>query len=64
MTATAIFFATYYAKHTGEGGPVPLTHKETHSHYVYFLTMNAEGKVERMVKVWNTPWAMRELGWI
>jgi hypothetical protein len=61
---TAIFFATYHAKHTGEGGPVPPTHKETHSHYVYFLTMNDENKVARMVKVWNAPWAMRELGWL
>jgi hypothetical protein len=63
-THTAIFFATYHAKHTGEGGPVPPTHKETHSHYVYFLTMNDENKVARMVKVWNAPWAMRELGWL
>lgn len=61
---TAIFFATYHAKHTGEGSPVPPTHKETHSHYVYFLTMNDDNKVARMVKVWNVPWAMRELGWI
>src|SRR5215216_4381439 len=28
-TRTAVFFATYHAKHTGEGGPVPPTHKET-----------------------------------
>ena len=61
---TAIFFATYHAKHTGEGGPVPPTHQETHSHYVYFLTMNGENKVGRMTKVWNASWAMRELGWI
>lgn len=61
---TAVFFATYHAKHTGAGGPVPPTNKETHSHYVYFLTMNSDDKVERMVKVWNAPWAMRELGWI
>ncbi len=64
QTRTAIFFATYHAKHTGEGGPVPPPDKETHTDYVYFLTMNAENKVERMVKVWNAPWAMRELGWI
>ena len=63
-TRTAIFFATYHAKHTGEGGPVPPTNKETHSHYVYFLTMNNDNKVEQMVKVWNAPWAMQELGWI
>ena len=63
-TKTAVFFATYAAKHTGEGGPVPATQKETHSHYVYILTMNADNKVERMVKVWNATWAMKELGWI
>jgi hypothetical protein len=62
-TRTAVFFATYNAKHTGEGGPVPPTQKETHSHYVYALTMNAESKVEHMVKIWNAPWAMKELGW-
>lgn len=63
-TRTAIFFATYHARHTGEGGPVPPTNQETHSDYVYFLTMNDENKVERMIKVWNAPWAMKELGWI
>lgn len=61
---TAVFFATYHARHTGEGGPVPPTHKETHSHYAYFLTMNQANQVERMVKVWNASWALRELGWI
>ena len=63
-TRTAIFFATYHASHTGQGGPIPPTHKETHSHYAYFLTMNSDNQVERMVKVWNAPWAMRELGWL
>ena len=63
-TRTAVFFATFNAKHTGEGGPVPPTQKETHSHYVYFLTMSSDNKVERMTKVWKAPWAMQELGWI
>jgi len=63
-TRTAMFFATYHATHTGDGGPVPPTNKETHSHYVYFLTMNDDDKVEKMVKVWNAPWAMKELGWM
>ncbi len=63
-TRTAVFFATYHAKHTGEGGPVPPTQKETHSHYVMIMTMNAENKVEKMIKVWNAPWAMKELGWL
>ena len=62
-TRTALFFATYNAKHTGDGGPVPPTHKETHSHYVYAVTMSPNDKVARMVKIWNAPWAARELGW-
>ena len=63
-TKTAIFFATYHARHTGEGGPVPPTQKETHTHYVYILTMNNDNKVEKFIKVWNASWAMRELGWM
>ena len=61
---TAVFFATYNAVHSGEGGPVPPTNRETHSHYVYALTMSPNDKVDKMVKIWNAPWAMRELGWI
>jgi hypothetical protein len=60
---TALFFGTFNGKHVGEGGPVPATGQETHSHYVYTLTMNAEGKVSAMTKIWNAPWALRELGW-
>lgn len=63
-TRTAVFFATFHARHTGEGGPLPPTGKETHTHYVYVLTMDAEDKIERMVKVWNPTWALKELGWI
>jgi len=62
-TRTAVFFATYNAKHTGPGGPVPPTNREVHSHYVYVLTMNPEGKVASMKKVWNAPWAIKQLGW-
>ena len=63
-TRTAIFVATYHAKHTGEGGPVPPTQKETHTDYVYVLKMNGDDKVEQFTKVWNAPWAMKELGWM
>lgn len=62
-TNTAVFFATYHAKHTGEGGPVPPTGKETHSHYVYSITMDDDGKVTKMIKIWNPTWALSELGW-
>jgi hypothetical protein len=63
-TRTAVFFATYHAKHTGEGGPVPPTNKETNSHYVYVLRMDESDKVAHMTKIWNAPWAMKELGWM
>lgn len=63
-TRSAVFFGTFHAKHTGEGGPIPPTQKETHTHYVYVLTMNEDNKVERMVKVWNATWALKELGWL
>ena len=62
-TRTATFFATYNAKHTGEGGPVEPTQKETHTHYVYAITMDTSDKVENLIKIWNAPWAMKELGW-
>jgi hypothetical protein len=63
-TQTALFFATFIGTHSGEGGPVPPTNKTTHSHYVYTLKMNGEGKVERVTKIWNSSWALRELGWM
>ena len=62
-TGTAMFFGTFTATHGSDGGPVPPTNKETNTDYVYALTMNAEGKVEKMCKIWNAPWALNELGW-
>lgn len=59
----ALFFATYTLRHTGEGGPVPPTNMQTNSQYVYILEMSDSGKVKSMQKVWNAPWAMKELGW-
>jgi len=61
---SAIYFATFTGIHSGEGGPVPPTNKETNSHYVYILTMNDDGNISSMQKVWNAPWAMNELGWM
>lgn len=61
---TAIFFATYTATHSANGGPVPPTNQTTNSDYVYTLKMNDDGKIISMKKIWNAPWAMRELGWM
>jgi hypothetical protein len=63
-TRTAMFFGTYHLKHTLDGGPVPPTGKEAHANYVYCLTMNEDDRVEKMVKIWNAPWSLRELGWM
>ena len=60
----ATFFATFIGRHVGEGGPVPPTNKETNTHYVYVLSMNDEGQIEKMCKIWNAPWALKELGWM
>ena len=43
---------------------MPPTNRETRTDYVYVLTMNGDGKVEKMVKIWNAPWALKELGWM
>ena len=60
----AIFFATLTGTHVGDGGPVPPTNKQTATDYVYALTMNDEGKVAKLHKVWNASWALKELGWM
>lgn len=60
----ATFFATYHLRHTGEGGPVPPTNREMNSHYVFVLFMSADDRVEKMYKIWNADWALKQLGWV
>ncbi len=60
----AIFFATITRIHVSDGGPVLPTNKQTKTDYVYALTMNEEGKVAKMDKVWNASWTLKELGWM
>ncbi len=62
---TAIFFGTFTGTHSGPGGPVEPTNKTTNSEYVYVVKFEdkPDGKIVGMTKVWNAPWAMRELGW-
>ena len=61
---SALFFGTYHAKHTGDGGPVPPTGKQTSSQYVYSFEMDGDGKIVKMIKIWNPTWALTELGWM
>ena len=62
-TRTELYFATFSGTHSGEGGPVPPTNKQTNSHYVYVLTLDDNDLVSSMVKIWNSAWALNELGW-
>ena len=61
---TALFFATYTLTHTGDGGPVPATNKTANADYVYAITMNENGKIAAITKIWNASWTLRELGWM
>jgi len=55
-------YGVFSATHTGEGGPCPPTGKRTHTDYVYVMQFDGD-KISHMAKIWNAPWAMRELGW-
>lgn len=55
-------YAVFSGTHTGEGGPCPPTGKSTESDYVYVMEFDGD-KIRHMTKIWNAPWAMKELGW-
>ena len=56
-------YGVFHATHTGEGGPVPPTGKKTATDYVYVMQFTGD-KITHMTKIWNAPWAMKELGWM
>ena len=59
-----VAYAQFLGTHSGEGGPCPPTGKSTRTDYVYVMQFDAAGKIRHMTKIWNAPWAMRELGWM
>ncbi len=56
-------YGVFSATHTGQGGPLPPTGKSTTTDYVYVMDFEGE-KIRHMTKIWNAPWAMKELGWM
>ena len=58
----AIAYAIFQGTHTGDGGPMDPTGKATASDYVYDMVFE-DGKISHMTKIWNAPWALKELGW-
>jgi predicted ester cyclase len=55
-------YGVFTATHSGQGGPVPPTGKRTSTDYVYVMEF-AGDRIRHMTKIWNAPWAMKELGW-
>ena len=41
---------------------MPPTGKSAEADYVYVMDFDGD-KIRHMTKIWNAPWAMRELGW-
>ena len=55
-------YGVFSATHTGEGGPCPPTGRSTSTDYVYVMDFDG-GSIRHMTKIWNAPWALKELGW-
>lgn len=56
-------YAVFNGTHTGAGGPVPATGKKASTDYVYVMQFSG-GRISHMTKIWNAPWALRQLGWM
>ncbi|MGD9615694.1 MAG: ester cyclase [Alphaproteobacteria bacterium] len=59
---TVCAYGVFSATHTGEGGPLPPTGKSTNTDYVYVMQFEGD-RIRHMTKIWNSGWALRELGW-
>jgi len=55
-------YGVFSGTHSGEGGPMPPTGQRTSSDYVYVMEFDG-GKIRHMTKIWNSGFAMKELGW-
>ncbi|MFI4983076.1 MAG: ester cyclase [Nevskiales bacterium] len=55
-------YGVFSGTHSGQGGPVPPTGKRTDTDYVYVMDFEGE-KIRHMTKIWNSGWALKELGW-
>jgi predicted ester cyclase len=59
--STITAFAVFHGTHTGTGGPPP-TGKSTRTDYVYAMEFDGD-KIRHMTKIWNSSWALKQLGW-
>jgi ketosteroid isomerase-like protein len=58
---TVCAYATFVGTHLA-GGPVPPTGRTTRTDYVYVMRFR-DGKIAHLTKVWNSGYALKELGW-
>ena len=56
-------YGVFSGTHTGAGGPTEPTGKRMSTDYVYVMEFE-DGKISHMTKIWNSSWAMRQVGWI
>jgi len=57
VCAYGVFTGTHLA-----GGPCPPTGKQAVTDYVYVMQFS-EGKISHMTKIWNSGFALKQLGW-
>jgi predicted ester cyclase len=55
-------YGVFSGTNTGPGGPNPPTGKKTNTDYVYVMEFDGD-KIKHMTKIWNSGWALKELGW-
>lgn len=55
-------YAIFSGTHTGDGGPCAPTGKSVNSDYVYAMEF-AGDRIRHMTKIWNSDYAVQELGW-
>lgn len=56
-------YGVFHGTHTGEGGPVPPTGKNTTTDYVYVMQFDGD-KIAHMTKIWHAGLAMKDLDWV
>jgi len=54
-------YATFTGTHLA-GGPCPPTGRTTRTDYVYVMQFQ-DGRIAHMTKIWNSGYALKELGW-
>jgi predicted ester cyclase len=55
-------YGVFSGTHTGQGGPVAPTGKNTSTDYVYVMEFDGD-KIKHMTRIWHAGLAMKALGW-